>query len=792
MTSIPKIVDGPAKVPHDANDLPTVCVLCTHNCSLRVDVKDNTIVSVRGDETNPNTRGYTCNKARAIPNYVQHAQRLQYPRKRMPDGSFERISWDQAITEIAAKLNKIHKAHAPRSIALVGIGGQGNHMAGFGSLPFMFSLNSPMFFNALSQEKTQHALVWRRLYRALPDVYLHAEEETSDYMLLMGTNPLISNRGRNATEVFKELAGDSTRKLVVVDPRVSETAKRADRHIRIRPGCDVYLLMGMVATILREKLHDEAYVNQRVKDFDKLVEGLSNIDPRLMAERSGVSLDDLLDTAREFARSPSACIYFDLGVEQNRHSTLISYLINVMLLITGNAGVAKGNVFIQQFTPKLMYMEKQVKALVSGIEAIPMFIPVGLLPPSVIPEEITTDHPDRIRAVFVDGANPLLSYADTQAFKDAFSKLDLLVVIETAMSETAMLADYVLPAAAGYEKWDYAIFPHMDITPQVRPPVVEGPAEALPEPEIYFRISRAMGLVSKAPSILHRLARTARHPIGAPVFLGATALLAALRGGGIYPIVGRITNWMYETLGARLPSPALSVMWLIAHGYALTRRTELNAAVPEARGIKNPFAAGELVFNKLLAHPEGVLLGTSPTEGNFEKHCRHKDGKAHIFQSDWVADMRRLANSAPVQDPDFPFILNGGLRTGWTANTIVRDPVWRKGKGPHCPIIINPDDAAELGIQDGDLVRLESKRSAVEGPARLDAATSRGHLCIPNGFGMRFPDPVTGELKQVGILVNELQDIRDRDPYTGCPHTKAIPCRVRRVESLAPAVAEAA
>ncbi|MBH1987763.1 MAG: molybdopterin-dependent oxidoreductase [Burkholderiales bacterium] len=279
MSRIPKIVDGPAQVAHDANDLPTVCVLCTHNCSLRVDVKDNAIVAVRGDETNPNTRGYTCNKARAIPNYVQHAQRLQYPRKRMPDGTFERISWDQAITEIAAKLNKIHKAHAPRSIALVGIGGQGNHMAGFGSLPFMFSLNSPMFFNALSQEKTQHALVWRRLYRALPDVYLHAEEETSDYMLLMGTNPLISNRGRNATEVFKELAGDSTRKLVVVDPRVSETAKRADRHIRIRPGCDVYLLMGMVSTILREKLHDEAYVNRRVKDFDKLVDGLSNIKP---------------------------------------------------------------------------------------------------------------------------------------------------------------------------------------------------------------------------------------------------------------------------------------------------------------------------------------------------------------------------------------------------------------------------------------------------------------------------------------------------------------------------------
>lgn len=782
MPNMPRIIDGPAQVARNATDVPTVCVLCTHNCSLRVDVNDNTIVAVRGDETNPNTRGYTCNKARAIANYVQHAQRIEHPLKRKPDGTFERISWDQAITEIAAKLKGIHLANAPRSIALVGIGGQGNHMAGFGSLPFMFSLNSLMFFNALGQEKTQHALVWRRLFRATPDVYLHADEEASDYMLLMGTNPLISNRGLNATEVFKKLAANPDRKLVVVDPRVSDTAKRADRHIQIKPACDVYLLMGMVATILREGLHDDAFVTRRVKDFAPLLAALSDIDPRVMAERAGVSFTDLAATAREFAQAPSACIYFDLGVEQNRHSTLVSYLINVMLLITGNAGVAKGNVFIQQFSPQMMYIQKQVKALVSGIEAIPMFLPVGILPPSVIPEEITTDHPDRIRAVFVDGSNPLVSYADTRAFREAFAKLELLVVIEPAMSETAMVADYVLPTPVGYEKWDYATFPHMEITPQLRPPVVQGPAEALPEPEIYFRLSRAMGLVSKAPSILHKLARTARHPIGAPVFIAATAVLAALRGGGLMPIAGRITNWMYETLGARLPAPALSLMWLISHGYALTRRTELNAAVPEARKLWNPFAAGELVFNKLMAHPEGVLLGQSPMEGNFERHCHHKDGKAHIYQADWLADIRELANNPPVPDTDYPFVLNGGLRTGWTANTIVRDPAWRKGKGPHCPIILNPEDAAILGIQDGDLVKLESRRGAVEGPAKLETATARGHLCIPNGFGMRFPDPVTGELKQVGIRVNELQDIQDRDPYTGCPHTKAIACRVLRIE----------
>lgn len=778
MPPISKLVTGPANPPPNADDVATLCVLCSHNCGLRVDVKDNTIVAIRGDETNPNTAGYTCNKARAIPHYVQHAQRVEHPLKRKADGGFERISWDQAISEIADKLNRIRRQHAPRSIALTGIGGQGNHMGGFGSLPFMFSLNSPMFFNALGQEKTQHALVWRRLYKATPDVYLHADEEHADYMLLLGSNPLISNRGRNATEVFKQLAANPNRQLVVVDPRVSETARRADRHLRVKPGCDVYLLMGLAAIIAQEQLQDTRYIQERVKGYDQLATTLRAIDPALMAERAGVPLDDLKATAREFAQAPSACIYFDLGIEQIPHSTIVSYLINVLLLITGNAGVAKGNLFIQQFGPTTPYVHKQAKALVSDIEAIPLLLPVGIFPPNIIPEEITSNHPDRIRALVVDGANPLVSYPDTQAFRAALAQLELLVVIEPAMTETARMAHYVLPAPVGYEKWEFCTFPHMHTTPQLRPPVVQGPAQALPEPEIYHRLSRAMGLVPAAPRLLHRLARRARHPIGAPLYIAALSALAALRGGGLYPIAGRIASWLYETLGPTLPGPQTALLWLISHGYALTRRQELNRALPEARAIRNPFKAGELVFRKLLDNPQGVLLGQALADDNFKQHCHHADGKAHIYQADWAKDILQLQAQTPQVNTDYPLILNGGLRTGWNANTIIRDPAWQKGKGPHCPILIHPQDAAQWGVNQGDLVRLESKRGAVEGPVRLEPNTMPGHLHIPNGFGMSFPDPVTGELRQNGILINELMDIHDRDPYTGCPYTKTIACRL--------------
>jgi len=764
--------------PANAQDVPTVCVLCSHNCGLRVDIADNQITAVRGDADNPNTRGYTCNKARAIPNYVRHGQRLTQPLRKRADGEFEPIGWDQAISEIAERLQRIRSQHAPRSIALAGIGGQGNHMAGLGSLPFMFSLDSPILFNALAQEKTQHAMVWRRLYRATHDVYLHADEEHSQHILVLGTNPLISNRGLNATELFKQLASRGDCRVVVVDPRHSETARRAHRHIAIQPGRDAWFLLGMVATILQQGLQDDDFLKARVADFAAFRDALIGVDASQMAAWSGVSADVLRETAIEFARSPTACIVYDLGIEQIPHSTLISYLINALLLITGNVGERGGNTFLQQFGPRFFHMARQVKALESGIEAVPMLMPAGVLPPNVIPEEINSNHPHRIRALIVDGANPLLSYADTQAFREAFQRLELLVVIEPAMSETARVADYVLPTPVGYEKWEYSMFPHMDITPQIRPPVVAGPPQALPEPEIYRRLIAAMGAVPKAPALLHQLAKRARHPLGAPLFIGALGLMAALRGGGIAPIAGRFAWWLQETLGRHLPSPPLALFWLMSHGYALTRRSELDEALPELRELRNPFAAGEKVFELLMNNPQGVLLGRRNFAGNFERHCHHRGGQARLHQPDWIADLQNLARQAPLRDPDYPFILNGGLRTGWTANTIVRDPAWRKGKGPHCPVILNPEDAAELGLRDGSWVRLESRRSAVEGPVRTEAATLRGHVHIPNGFGVRFPDAHSGELRQHGINVNELLDVRDRDPYTGCPHTKHVACRL--------------
>lgn len=779
-----KVFDGPANVSANATDLPTACSLCSHNCGLRVDVVDNRIVEVRADDSHPATRGYSCNKAYAIAHYVNHAQRVQHPLKKQPDGSFQRISWDQAITEIAAKLDHIRHNHAPRAIAFAGLGGQGNHSAGLAGIPLMYGIGTPMVFTALAQEKTQHWLNDRRMIRGTHDIYLVPDKHHAKFMLLMGSNPHISNQGANPKEALKELFRDPERRMVAVDPRITETTRIADRHLRIKPSGDVYLLLALAGVLVQENLLDHGFIKDKVEGFDRLGPVFGRVDVARMASLCGLSEDDIRATAREFATIKPACISIDLGLEHAEYNTLTSYLVRVLLLMTGNYGRKGGNFFVQMFGPNVPFFKHLTPALASSITAIPAVLPIPQFPPAIIPEEITTSHPDRIRALICDGANPLASYPDTHRFREAFAQLDLLVVIDPAMSETAQMADYVLPCPAGYEKWEFSIFPKDIIAPQIRPPVVKGPDEALPEVEIYYRLARAMGIAVKAPAFLHTLARKADTPLGMAAYLAALNTVAASKLGGLQATIARSAFLTYETLGPTLPNPMLAYLWLAVLGYATTRRDQVERALPEMKAVRNPLKLALTLFRKLVDHPEGVLLGHYEVERNLEHYNGFSDGKVRVYFSDYTRDLEKLMAAMPEPaDAEFPFVLNGGLRTGFTANTIMRDPAWRKGKGPHAALYMAKEDAEAMDVQAGDIVRISSRRGSVTAPVKIDNGTMPGHLQLPNMLGQFFPDAVTGEMKPTGVAINELVDLMDRDPYTACPHTKRIRCRVEKVDS---------
>src|SRR5206468_7379542 len=260
----------------------------------------------------------------------------------------------------------------------------------------------------------------------------------------------------------------------------------------------------------------------------------------------------IVETATAFAEAESAAIFYDLGVEQTPFSTLISYLIRVLLSLTGNVGRPGGNVFFETIlVPEPWRPREPERALASGIPAIAALGNFAMFSPTLVPEEVLLDHPERLRALIVEGSNPFLSYSDTPRWREARAELDLLVVIEPAMTETARLADYVLPTPVGYEKWEMANFPksYPEVFVQIRPPVVPGPAEALPEPEIYARLAEGMGIFGEAPAALHDLARGALDPEGAGPFLGAATEMAATE-----PTIAkeRLIFWTYRTVGPHL------------------------------------------------------------------------------------------------------------------------------------------------------------------------------------------------------------------------------------------------
>ena len=197
---------------------------------------------------------------------------------------------------------------------------------------------------------------------------------------------------------------------------------------------------------------------------------------------------------------------------------------------------------------------------------------------------------------------------------------------------------------------------------------------------------------------------------------------------------------------------------------------------------KSEFEVGMELYRRLLAHPEGIDVAELDVEANLDERVGFEDGKVRLLPEEIVTELGRAVASRPAEDPDYPFVLASGLRTRWTANTIQRDPSWRKGRGPHCALNVSPADAQRLGVLDGDTVRIKTRRGAVELPAAVDKKLLDGHVWMPNGFGMLYPTEGNGgDAGSTGVNMNAYTDTTDRDPFTGCPYHRYVPCRIERV-----------
>jgi len=323
----------------------------------------------------------------------------------------------------------------------------------------------------------------------------------------------------------------------------------------------------------------------------------------------------------------------------------------------------------------------------------------GVFPPNVMPEEILSDHPERLRAVLVAGSNPLRSYADTTAYEKAFGRLDLLVTAEMAMTETAALSHYVLPSRSGYESWDGTFFPmtYPGIHFQMRRPIIVPEGEQLELGEIHLRLADKLGLIPPLPDKLYQAAKENRKVFAQALMEYAFTEPKALKA---MPFI------LGKTLGRAVGSVHLAALWGLLQIAPKSFRE--NAA---RAGYKPGANLGEELFQKIIDHPEGIWVGQVDPENNFAE-IRTPDGKINLLIPELLDELQSLNATSEekelVMDPRFPLILMAGRHMSMNANTLMRDPAWNEGRRA-CTLAMHPEDAAALDLQDGQQVRVTTE-----------------------------------------------------------------------------------
>src|SRR5579871_6617424 len=519
----------------------TACNICYVNCGVEVLVDDGRITKVRGDRDNPKSQGYLCNKAARIPYYAHHRDRLTTPLRRRADGGFDAIDWDTAIAEIAARVRDLVERHGGKSLALYGGGGQGNHAGGAYATGLLRALGSRHVFNALSQEKTGDFWVNGHLFGSQT---CHTAEDVHhcDLLFVIGANPWIAHGFPNARDHLNQIRKDENRKLIVIDPRRTETAEMADLHLAVQPGADAFLLGAILATLVRRDALDHEFLRQHTTGLAEVTGALLKIPVEAWAAASGIPLVEIERCADMIAQAKAMTVRVELGIQQGVNSTLNSYLEKLLIMLTGSFGL-KGTNQLHSWLQPLWGNSPNQTFAPTDTEVI-----AGLLPPNLFAQAVLGDHPDRLRCVWVDSSNPANTAANTAEVEKALRALELCVVVDVAMTETARLADYVLPASSQYEKCEFTLFNFEFPTNyfHVRPGVVPPLQGTLPEPEIYTRLARALGLLP-GDNVLAPMRDAALR--SRPAF--AAAFRAIMADNPSATPLGALL--LYNTLGASLP-----------------------------------------------------------------------------------------------------------------------------------------------------------------------------------------------------------------------------------------------
>jgi anaerobic selenocysteine-containing dehydrogenase len=722
--------------------VPRVCPFCEATCGVVIEVDRDSILSVRGDKNDPFSRGFICPKAYGIKELYEDPDRLRRPLRRTPLG-WREISWQEAYDLIRARLLETRSRYGNNAIGMY-LGNPIVHDKSFLYANILArALNSRSVFNASAidtlPKEIQTGLMFGGPFPAtvpVPDI------DHTRYLLVIGANPAVSH-GSLATmpDAPGRLRGVIRRggKVVVIDPRRTETARIATEHHFIVPGTDAAFLLTLVHVIAGEGLIRLGPAEGLVNGLDDVLRIAAEFAPERVAGWCGIPAPEIRRIAREFAAAEAAVCYGRLGTCVQRFGTLASWGVDLVNVLTGNLDRPGGAMFPQAAAPITVLAGDQPfefgrwKSRVSGQPEVG-----GMIPSSTMAEEILTPGEGQVRAMILLMTNPLRSAANSAALEEAFSRLDFLVAIDFYLNETTRHADLILPtpSAAEQANYEFGLY-HLSVRNVAKWsfPAVPAPADSPAAWEIMVQIAGALmgleGLDTRQidDAIFARIASSAVSKL--PQWTGLTAdeIVAALAGS-----VGpeRIFDMLIR---------------LGPYGDGFGRRPD------------------GLTLTRIKESRHGIDLG--PLQPRLREVLNTKSGRIELAPRQIVDDVPRLRREMERSSPRERFLLIG-RRNLRTSNSFMHNlPSLVKGRD-RCTLQVSTRDAAGIGLEKGGFARVTSRVGSLFAPVEITDDLMPGVVSLPHGWGHDAEGTWLSVARaHAGVNANRLTDNQAYDAASG-------------------------
>ena len=710
------------------------CSLCEAMCGVAIEVEGGAIRTIRGDADDPFSRGHICPKGVALADLHADPDRLRRPLRR-EGGGWKEIGWDDALDEAARRLVGVQQAHGRDAVAVyLGNPNVHNYGALLQTQVLHRAVRSRSRYSATSVDQLPHMLsaltmFGHQLLMPVPDV------DRTAYFLMLGANPLASNGSlMTAPGIERRLKAMQARggRLVVVDPRRTETAALADWHLPIRPGADALLLLAILHTQFDEALVRPDRLAAFTDGLAVVRETVRPFSPTRVAEATGIKAEDIATLAREFAAAPAAVCYGRVGISTQEFGGLACWLVNVVNVVTGNLDRAGGSMFTRPAADLVgvatrMGQRGRFATRRSRVRGLPEF--GGEWPVAILGEEIETPGPGQVRAAITVAGNPVLSTPNGARLDRALQTLDFMVSIDFYLNETTRHAHLILPPIGPLERDHYDLAFHtlaVRNTAKYSPALYAPPVDGRTDWQILLGLSRRIASARGGQSPASRLTHAALDRLGPR---GVLDLL--LRAG---PYGWRPWKWSGLTLRRLERSP---------HGIDFG---PLQPCLPARLGT--PGGRIQLAPPALLADVPRVEALLARPRASLELIGR-RDVRSN---NSWMHNCQRL--------------MNGRER---------------------CTLQMNPGDAATRGLADGAPVRIRSRAGAVEVTLQVTDAMRAGVVCLPHGWGHHRPGTRLHVAEaHPGASANDVTDDLFVDALTGNAAFSGVPVRVEALAHQRP------